>query len=435
MGHDRYNVIVVGAGLAGSATALHCAKNNLSVLLVERGKQPGSKNMFGGVIYQQAISELIPSFWEKAPVERSITREELWIMDTDSFVLMGFENRKYGKQPYNKFTVIRSDFDNWFAAQAVKEGAHLKNSTTVSDIIFENNHFLKRKACGILLEDGSEIYSDVVVIAEGAVGDLIHKAKMKKEKKADSLALYVKEILELPGQTIEERFNLEKNEGVNIGMSGTPTSGAIGKAGLWTNKKSISLVIGVFLNQLIDKNINPYQLMQNFKNNPFLKKRLQGAKTRQYLAHLIPKGGPGDMPAVFDHGLLIVGDALTMVGGKGTAFAVLSGKYAGETIVQAAAKGCFDKNILKSYKNKLFNMFMTKDNLAQNNKKEYFKKHSDADLLMAKALNKLGNEYSKFEFRTNKQKYQEIGQEIRTLQSVPKSISDLITGLKNWRLL
>ncbi len=435
LGNDRYNVIVVGAGLAGTATALICAKNNLSVALIERGEYPGSKNMFGGAIYRKAFTELIPAFWEEAPLERAITREELWLMDNDSSVNFSFENTTYASPPYNKFTVIRSKFDKWFANQAVKEGVHLKTSTTVSDVIFEKEGLLNKKASGVILEDGTKIYCDIVVIAEGLIGNLVHKTGLKKEKTADTLALYVKEILELPQKTIESRFNIEKNEGVNIGIAGTPTSGAIGKAGIWINKSTISLIIGTYLDQLISKNLNPYQLLVNLKKHPLIKKRIKGASTLEYLSHLIPKGGPAEMPEIYDDGLLVVGDALAMVGGKGTAFAVLSGKLAAETIIMACAKNDFNKNILSSYKKKLFNLFITKENLEQKNQTQYFKDFSDADLLISKTINKIANEYFNFTLETNKQKMKKLFKELETIQPLTKSIHDLIAGLQNWRII
>lgn len=69
MGQDRYDCIVVGAGPAGAAAALNMAGDNLSVLLVERGKTAGTKKLFGGLIHRAPIDEFLPGFWEEAPVE------------------------------------------------------------------------------------------------------------------------------------------------------------------------------------------------------------------------------------------------------------------------------------------------------------------------------------------------------------------------------
>ncbi|HVJ48681.1 FAD-dependent oxidoreductase [Desulfitobacterium sp.] len=70
---DKYEVIIVGAGLAGLATAYRLAQAGIEVVVVERGDYPGSKNLSGGVLYSRVLDQLIPSFWEEAPIERYIS--------------------------------------------------------------------------------------------------------------------------------------------------------------------------------------------------------------------------------------------------------------------------------------------------------------------------------------------------------------------------
>jgi len=65
-----FDAIVVGAGPAGSAAALVLARAGKQVCLLERGPFPGSKNMYGGVIYGRVLDTLIPRWWEQAPVQR-----------------------------------------------------------------------------------------------------------------------------------------------------------------------------------------------------------------------------------------------------------------------------------------------------------------------------------------------------------------------------
>ena len=45
--NETFDVIVVGAGPAGSAAALRLAEQRVKVLLIERGTAPGAKNMMG----------------------------------------------------------------------------------------------------------------------------------------------------------------------------------------------------------------------------------------------------------------------------------------------------------------------------------------------------------------------------------------------------
>ena len=74
------DVVVVGAGPAGSAAALALARAGRSVVLVERGPFPGSKNVYGGVVYGRVLDEIVPSWWESAPVERWVVRRSTMVI-------------------------------------------------------------------------------------------------------------------------------------------------------------------------------------------------------------------------------------------------------------------------------------------------------------------------------------------------------------------
>ena len=83
---ERFDAIVVGAGPAGSAAALVLARQKFSTLLVERGKAPGGKNMFGGRIYPYPLDALLPAWRDDCPVERFVTRESMVFLDEDSWL-------------------------------------------------------------------------------------------------------------------------------------------------------------------------------------------------------------------------------------------------------------------------------------------------------------------------------------------------------------
>lgn len=435
MGHDRYDVIIVGAGPAGSTAAKICADNNLSVALIEKGKFPGSKNMFGGSIFRPSLEEIIPDYLETAPLERKVIREVLYFMETDSVVEMGFTSFKFAQPPYNTFTIIRSRFDRWLAGIAEKAGAHLMNSTLVEDLLYEQSGPLAgKKVVGVILEDGQKIYSDIVILAEGAMADLTRKAGLRKKNSTDLFTLYVKELIALPEEIINARFNLEKDEGMNIGMVGYPTAGAIGKGGIWVNKDTISIIVGAYLNQLIKNGLNPYQLLCRLKEHPSIKRLIEGGITVQYMSKIIPKGGYDNIPELFDDGVLVAGDAGMLVSGRhGTDAAMLSGKYAAETAVQAKARGDFSKKALSAYEGKINNSFFYQNLKINRKAADYYKKYPDADFLISKILNEITFEFFKEDNKTQEEKLQMMFEKLRHIQPLTKSVKDFYNAALNWR--
>ncbi len=77
MSEDKFDAIVVGAGVAGSVAALVMARAGLDVLVIERGDSAGCKNMTGGRLYAHTLEAIIPGFAVSAPVERKVTREKI----------------------------------------------------------------------------------------------------------------------------------------------------------------------------------------------------------------------------------------------------------------------------------------------------------------------------------------------------------------------
>ncbi|MDI3482115.1 MAG: electron transfer flavoprotein-quinone oxidoreductase [Tepidanaerobacteraceae bacterium] len=432
MSDDKYDAIVVGAGPAGSSAALTMAENNMSVLLLERGEYPGAKNVFGGTIYCQPTEIICPAFWEEAPLERPVTSEELWLLDNDSAVKIGFTGLRFAKPPYNKFTALRSKFDRWLAEKAKKAGADLVTGTLAKELIYDGGRARNRKAIGVLTENGDRIYSDIVIIAEGVTGNLVETAGLQKKISPDSLTLYVKEVMELPSNKIEERFNLGKDEGAVLGLVGYPSSGAIGKGAIFTNKDSISIMVGAYLNQLIEKGLNPFLLMDRLKKHPLIKRLIEGAKIVEFQAHTIPKGGFGQMPKLFSPGVMVVGDAAAMiVGRRGADLAMLTGKFAGETATQAKAANNFSES-LAAYEKKVNSSFFLQDMKAGRKTKDYYRQHPDADFLLTKAANQVAYEYFTVDMVPHHQKIENIIGKVASLQPLPKTIEDIYQGFFHW---
>ncbi|SKA07755.1 FAD-dependent oxidoreductase [Selenihalanaerobacter shriftii] len=360
MVEEKFDAIVVGAGPSGLAAGYTMAKAGMNVIIFERGDYPGSKNVMGGVLYRDATEELIPDFWEEAPVERYIVEQNIWVLDDDSVVTMGYQDDKFAEEPYNNFTVLRAKIDRWLANKVEEAGALLITETVVEDLLYDED-----KVVGVQTgrKDG-EVKADVVILAEGVNSLIGEQADLHPKIPPEHLAVAVKEIIALPKETIEARFNLNGDEGKTIELVGKATEGMMGTAFIYTNKKSLSIGVGAILSDMVDAEMNPNDLLEELKSHPAVQRLIKGGETKEYLAHLIPEGGYHGLPELYRDGLLVVGDAAMLVNGfhrEGSNLAMLSGKFAGETAVDAKEAGDFSANKLSLYKDKLDDSFIMKD--------------------------------------------------------------------------
>lgn len=361
MSDDKFDVIIVGAGPAGTSAALVAAKAGLSVVLLERGEYAGAKNVQGAVLYTKMLDEIVPGFWKDnpSPMERHITEQNVLVLSDDSAARVGFKSAKWRGEPHNCYSIIRVNFDRWYAKKAEEAGAQVYTGVMVTDVIKKNG-----KVCGVKTSEGDELLADVVIACDGVNSLIARKAGLMDDWRADEVALGVKETLALPREKLEDRFNLEGNEGATFEMFGNITKGMLGYGFLYTNKESISLGIGCKVSHFQRTGIPPYELLDQLKQHPYLKKLLQGSTSLEYCAHVIPEGGYNSMPPLYADGLLICGDAAQMVNPshrEGSNLAMSAGRMAAETCAEAKKKGDFTSKTLAAYQKKLRESYVIPD--------------------------------------------------------------------------
>ncbi len=361
MADEKFDVIIVGAGPAGTSAALTAAKAGLNTVLLERGDYAGAKNVQGAILYTKMLAEIVPDFWKdpQSPMERHITEQNIMILSDDSAIKLGYKSSKWRGEPHNCYSIIRVNFDKWYAKKAEEAGAQFYTGVMVADVIKKNG-----RVCGVKTSEGDELLADVVIACDGVNSLIARKAGIMDDWRADEVALGVKETLALPREKIEDRFNLEGNEGATFELFGNFTKGMLGYAFLYTNKESISLGLGCKVSHLQKSGIPPYELLDQLKQHPALKKLISGAQSLEYCAHVIPEGGYNSMPPLYGDGLLICGDAAQMVNPshrEGSNLAMTSGKLAAETVIEAKKKGDFSSKTLSGYQKRLRESYVIPD--------------------------------------------------------------------------
>jgi electron transfer flavoprotein-quinone oxidoreductase len=347
MGMDKFDAVVVGAGPAGCAAAYTLAKTGLQVLVCERGKYAGAKNMWGGAFFGPQMCEIFPGFTKEAPVERFVNRHTITLLDREDGLTFDFRT-PYSPGSAHGFITLRAKFDRWMAEKAEQAGAILATSLQADDLVREGN-FIKGVKAGT-----EEFPADVVILAEGVNSLLTEKAGLRQPDAAQDMKQGVKEVIRLPGEILEERFQLQGEEGVAMEFLGSCTRGLPGGGFLYTNRDSVSLGLVVQLSALLEKRVKISELLEDFKKHPVIQPLIRKGELVEYSAHLIPVSGLKMMPRLFSDGVLVVGDAAALVLGtglilEGANFAVASGVAAAKAVIQAKERGDFSRAALGQY--------------------------------------------------------------------------------------
>jgi len=154
-------------------------------------------------------------------------------------------------------------------------------------------------------------------------------------------------------------------EGVDIEILGV-TGGVNGGGFLYTNLDTVSVGVVLKLTHLAAQQQRPEELIAHLKSHPAIAPLVEGGELEEYSAHLIPEAGVSMMPQLATDGMLVVGDAAAMclaagIWLEGVNFAMASGMYAGDAIVEALTAGDMSAVGLAGYERRLERSFVLQD--------------------------------------------------------------------------
>ena len=372
---EKFDVIVVGAGPAGSAAALTLAREGCDVLMLEKAQLPGQRNVSGGVLFGSfqkglGLIDLVPDFEGEAPVERKINTHELYILGEarphngeKSYRYLKLDKKsfltKLGLTMLNAttghdYTVLRARFDRWFASRAVEEGAMLATSKTVEDLLFKDG-----KVIGVQTPD-EELYADVVIDAGGVTSLLPEKAGLRGKLMPEQIYHGVKHVYKVSPSKIEEFFT-SGDAFKTVYVLGDFMHGIVGGGFVYPNKDTVSVgvvfgldsALKVFSNNFTEVG-KPAEILDEMEAHPFLADLLENATLVEYSAHNIPRGYKVLPVKPYAPGFLVAGDALGVfykIGAliDGMRPAIASGILAARAYLAARRKGDFGESGLGAY--------------------------------------------------------------------------------------
>lgn len=343
-----FDVVVVGAGIAGTAAAYQLADDGFDVALLDRAKQPGMKNVTGGVLYGQVLEDLLPGYPDDAPLERHVVEHTVKLLHDGAAVSIGYRDPALQEEP--NYTLMLGRFNQWFVDRAVDAGAVFLPETTVHDVTQG--------------PDGAVVHTDraagdlacrAVIGADGVNTTVGRTTGIQRPMRNEDMALSVKKVLHVGRETINERFNLEADEGaahVYTGYpAGVPTVGYF--VYTFDDLVSVGAVGGLETLRWVgeegyaDAGTPLYSLLEQFMELDAVRPFVQGGSVQEYQGILIPEHSYDTLPARHDRRVALIGDAAGLVLNKGYSFrgldyGVKSGLVAAEAAAACAADGDWD---------------------------------------------------------------------------------------------
>jgi len=369
---DKYDVIVVGAGPGGTTAAKFAAENKLKVLLLERAKEPGDKNMSGSYLFRKICEECFPGF-KDAECHKGMPRwagiDFRWTLDNDEKVY-GVYMGPGSDAMRDQYSVFRNETDAWFTNQAVKAGAEFKMALA-TDLIWEKKG-TENRVVGVVTDKGN--FEAPVVIDASGLHSIIAKKSGLISWRHEKIELGLKYIFKLDPEELRRRSRVYKDtDGVDVDWGVAPMlCGSCPDhfgchATVMPERGIISIAYYSSLSEMIKYRVNVHQRGQWYLKQPQVQALIEGAEFVQCNLHGLAAGDVvGYASKSYLPGFMVVGDAggfAQPADNYGANVAMYQGKLAGNLAAEMKEKKDYSEAMFAKYEEGWRNTWIGEDDL------------------------------------------------------------------------
>ena len=370
----NYDLIVVGAGPGGTAAAKTAADKGLKVLLLERAKTPGGKNMSGSSLWRGISEEIFPGF-----VKADFHRGHVRFSGIGIQYQLDNDEKRYGitlapgaDAMRNDMMLFRNESDKWFSDECVKAGAELKIALA-TDLLWDRSDKDHPRVKGVETDAGN-FEAPMTIDASGVHSLLARRAGLATFGQ-DKVMVAVKYIYQIDPEILKSRYHLYKDtDGVDVeDWGGNPVffgnNPEFFAAHVCSNPSRGIITVTVYqtLLEMIRAKVNIHQRAQWYLNEGPIKDLIKGAEFIYCNFHALTSFDMvGYVPKSYLPGLVLVGDAggfANPLDSWGANVAQWQGRLAAELCAEMKAKKDYSEPMFAKYEEGWRNSWVGEDEL------------------------------------------------------------------------